>query len=189
MKRQDKSENPGSARNRILDASVRLFSERSYDTTSLRDIAAAANVDVAYVHRTYGSKAEIFRLSLLATRSLDLTFEGDAGTLLTRLAEKIIDGDSALGDSINPLDIFIRSISCVDAQPILRDYFHEHVTRRLSEKLEQDDAIAAAMTGAFVAGFAILRHVIRSEPLASADRDALVPKVTRVFEQIIGIRD
>ena len=48
-----------------------LFARMPYCDTSLRDIAAAAEVDVAYVHRSFGSKAEIFRHALAALDPLD----------------------------------------------------------------------------------------------------------------------
>ena len=54
-----------SGKERILNAAMLLFARMPYSDTSLRDIAAA-EVDVAYVHRAFGSKAEIFRHALLA---------------------------------------------------------------------------------------------------------------------------
>ncbi|MGL4263414.1 MAG: TetR/AcrR family transcriptional regulator, partial [Afipia sp.] len=55
-----------SGKERISNAAMLLFARMPYCDTSLRDIAAAAEVDVAYVHRSFGSKAEIFRHALAA---------------------------------------------------------------------------------------------------------------------------
>ena len=60
-----------SGKERILNAAMLLFARMPYSDTSLRDIAAAAEVDVAYVHRAFGSKAEIFRHALLALGPID----------------------------------------------------------------------------------------------------------------------
>ena len=46
-------------RERILDASVALFSERGYDGTSLRAIAEAAEVNLAAANYHFGSKAQL----------------------------------------------------------------------------------------------------------------------------------
>lgn len=46
---------------RLLDAAERLFAERGYDATSLRDITAAAGVNLAAVHYHFGSKAGLLR--------------------------------------------------------------------------------------------------------------------------------
>ena len=70
---------PGQAtgKERILASAMLLFARMPYSDTSLRDIAAAAGVDVAYVHRAFGSKAEIFRQALLALAPLDDIAAGD----------------------------------------------------------------------------------------------------------------
>lgn len=57
-------------RNRILDASEVLFSQRGYDGTSLRDIAALAEVRLGLVHYHFGVKAQI--LAMTIDRKLDL---------------------------------------------------------------------------------------------------------------------
>jgi AcrR family transcriptional regulator len=46
-------------RARILDSSVRLFSERGYSGTSLRAIADAAGTNLAAAHYHFGSKAQL----------------------------------------------------------------------------------------------------------------------------------
>jgi AcrR family transcriptional regulator len=55
MQRADSSE----TRERILAASVRLFSERGYSGTSLRAIADAASVNLAATNYHFGSKAQL----------------------------------------------------------------------------------------------------------------------------------
>ena len=45
----------------MLDAAERLFSERGFETVSVRAIAQAAGVSHALVHRYLGSKQEIYR--------------------------------------------------------------------------------------------------------------------------------
>jgi len=44
---------------KILDTAERLFGEQGYDATSLRQIIAAANVNLAAVHYHFGSKEEL----------------------------------------------------------------------------------------------------------------------------------
>lgn len=56
-------------RQRILDAAEVLFSQRGYDGTSLRDIAALAEVRMGLVHYHLGVKAQI--LSATMDRKLD----------------------------------------------------------------------------------------------------------------------
>ena len=55
---------------RILDASERLFAEKGYDATSLREITAAAQVNLAAVNYH-------FRCKLLQTLKKHLFYLGD----------------------------------------------------------------------------------------------------------------
>ncbi|QDU66571.1 TetR/AcrR family transcriptional regulator [Engelhardtia mirabilis] len=48
-------------RTRLLDAAERLFAERTFASTSLRQITAAADANIAAVHYHFGSKDELFR--------------------------------------------------------------------------------------------------------------------------------
>lgn len=52
-------------RERILDAAERLFAERGFAGTSLRDIASAARVNLAAANYHFGSKDELFRAAVL----------------------------------------------------------------------------------------------------------------------------
>ncbi len=52
---------PRDTRTDILDAAERLFAEKGFDGTAIREIIRAANVNVAAVHYHYGSKEEVLR--------------------------------------------------------------------------------------------------------------------------------
>ncbi|MEX3770701.1 helix-turn-helix domain-containing protein, partial [Mycolicibacterium fortuitum] len=54
---------PGT-RDELVATARRMFAERGYDKTSLRDIAAAAQVDPALIRHYFGSKAELFRATV-----------------------------------------------------------------------------------------------------------------------------
>lgn len=52
---------PRDTKTNILDAAERLFAEKGFDGTAIREIIRAANVNVAAVHYHYGSKEEVLR--------------------------------------------------------------------------------------------------------------------------------
>ena len=62
----------------MLDAAERLFSERGFETVSVRAIAQAAGVSHALVHRYLGSKEEIYRAVM--RRSEDLIRDAAGAT-------------------------------------------------------------------------------------------------------------
>ena len=52
---------PRDTKTDILDSAERLFAEKGFDGTSIREITRAANVNVAAIHYHYGSKEEVLR--------------------------------------------------------------------------------------------------------------------------------
>lgn len=54
-------EGPARARERLLDAAERLFAERGFRATSVRDITAAAGCNVAAVNYHFGGKEPLYR--------------------------------------------------------------------------------------------------------------------------------
>src|SRR5215831_15729480 len=71
----------GVTKNRILDAAEALFMEHGFEATSLRQITAAAGVNLAAVHYHFGGKEELFEAVL--TRRLD-PMNQERVALLTR---------------------------------------------------------------------------------------------------------
>jgi TetR/AcrR family transcriptional regulator, regulator of cefoperazone and chloramphenicol sensitivity len=52
------------ARERILGAALRLFADQGYDGTSVREIAQAADVNIAAIAYYFGDKAGLYRAAL-----------------------------------------------------------------------------------------------------------------------------
>src|SRR5690242_8536197 len=71
MARKAPAPDPTSAdtKTRILDAAELLFMEHGFEATSLRQLTAAASVNLAAVNYHFGSKEELFQAVL--TRRLD----------------------------------------------------------------------------------------------------------------------
>lgn len=71
------SEAAGTTRKRILDAAERLFADRGFLETSVRDITAEAGVNLAAINYHFGGKDALYgevivrRLRLLRTRRLE----------------------------------------------------------------------------------------------------------------------
>jgi AcrR family transcriptional regulator len=139
------------------------FSPHSYEATGLRDIAADAEVDVAYVHRCFGSKEKLFREALEATIRPDRLFAGSAEGLATSLAHEVLRERKA--GEIRSFDIIIHSFSSPEVARVLADILSEDFIAPLIEKWETLSATRATLVTAFLAGIGILRDVIRAAPL------------------------
>src|ERR1700738_1364837 len=76
-------------RDRILNAAIERFTRTSYEQTGLRDIAADVGIDVAYVHRCFGSKKRLFAEAVRAAMQPADFLPGPARDFAGKLAAHI----------------------------------------------------------------------------------------------------
>lgn len=170
-------------RDRILQAAMRHFSQRSYEATRLRDIAETVGVDVALVHRTFGSKEELFASTLEA--AFDERFEKRLSA--PDIAESLSEGffelrlDPRRG-GVDPIDIVIRSLGSEQASPILRDFVRRRYSRPLAERLGGRRPERPALILACLGGLAVFYDILAVGALGDAglgDMQALLTQVIR----------
>ncbi|MGW0082099.1 TetR/AcrR family transcriptional regulator [Streptomyces sp. NPDC003393] len=182
-------EEAGDTRDRILTAAREEFSERGYEKTSVRGIAKAAGVDSALVHHYFGTKEQVFEAAievafapaLSASHMIaDGPLEG-VGERLTRYFFGIWENPTTR----TPLLAIVRSAMNNDtAAAVFRRLVASQLLRRIAGRLEQPDAeLSAELAAAQLVGCAMLRYVIRLEPLASADVEQIIARVAPVVER------
>lgn len=178
----------GSAtRDRILNAAILRFARNSYESVGLRDIATDVGVDVAYVHRCFGSKERLFAEALEATVDPVSLFAGSAGDLADFLANQIFARDRGRGrNTVGPLDIIIRSLSSSDASGVLREFTRDKIIHPLAKKIGQKVETRAAVIAALLAGMGILRNVLRIDPLTEVEGGELEKLIAQVIKDIIA---
>ena len=78
------------ARERIINASIQLFSQKGYDATRVNDIASAANVNKALIYYYFKSKEEIldFMINSLLDNAVSITM----GFIHTNIVQMVRDG-------------------------------------------------------------------------------------------------
>ncbi|MGD9741085.1 MAG: TetR/AcrR family transcriptional regulator [Dongiaceae bacterium] len=77
-------------RRRIPKAAIGRFSRHSYEETGLRDIAAGAEVDVAFVHRSFGSKERLLTEAVRAAFQIEDTLAIEKNQWSAPLARRIV---------------------------------------------------------------------------------------------------
>lgn len=172
-----------STRDRILQAAVLRFSKASYEETGLRDIAADVGVDVAYVHRCFGSKERLFAAviaSLLQTRRF---LEDNQSDLASGLTRRALARAPRTSDEVSPIDVIVRSLMSPAAAPVLRDYLRNEVIDPLAVKLGHSDNRRASVIAALLVGTGILRGVLRIEPMTEPEGGPL----EAIIEQTIAL--
>jgi len=183
-------------REAILAAAREAFAERGFDRTSIRAIATSAGVDPALVHHYFGTKDELF----LATVQAPM----DPATLLPEVLNGPVDGmpERMLRAFLSAWDhpvtgaaalALIRSGLQHDwSARLLRELLTTRILRRVMGTLPIDPAevpLRGALVASQMIGLAMIRYVLKLEPLASADHEtvtaAIAPNVRRyLFEPL-----
>ena len=170
-------------REAILGAARTAFADKGYDGASIRTIATGAGVDPALVHHYFGTKNNLF----LAAMNLPI----DPGELIV----KAVDGDRAqVGERLVRMFLtvwdgpagaagvaLLRSAMGSEwTVKLFREFVTTQVMRRLAARLPIDPAEAPArvsLAASQMAGLAVVRYVLKVEPLASMPREVLVSAI------------
>ena len=172
MARTGRRPGSGGTRDKILAAARSHFAEVGFERATIRGIAAAAKVDPKLILHYFESKEGIF------LAAVDFPF--DPAVAIPPLLEPGLDGlgprlvrffletwESPAG---SPMLALIRSVvSSERAAALLRDFVTREVLARLARVLELDQPhLRATLVGSQLVGLAMLRYVVKVEPLASA---------------------
>jgi AcrR family transcriptional regulator len=176
------------ARDRILAAAREEFSELGYDKTSVRGIAKAAGVDSALVHHYFGTKEQVFEAAITlsfapaveAPRAVEDGPLDTVGERLTRFFFGVWENPATR----TPLLAIVRSAVNNDtAAAVFRRIVATQVLRRIAGRLDVADAeLRAELAAAQLVGIAMIRYVIKVEPLASADPEQIIRRVAPVVQ-------
>jgi AcrR family transcriptional regulator len=171
----------------IVAAARRRFSEHGYPGTTLRAIAADAEVDPRLITHFFGSKQQLFASVVELPFDPDAVFPmllgGGGDDVGRRLAEFIL----GILDSPQSRNVVTGIIRAAASEQAAADQLRERVIKRvlmpLAESLGVDHPeLRAALLGSQVVGLTFARHVVGVEPLPTADRADLVSFLGRVFD-------
>lgn len=179
------------ARSRILEAARAQFAERGYDKASVRGIARAAGVDSALVHHYFGTKDEVFaaaiELSFEPALVVPEILDGDTQDVGERLARYFIAvwEDPA---SRAPLLAVLRSaVTHEAAADVLRHFVLTRLLSRIASQLNVPDAtFRAELAASHMVGIAMLRYVVKAEPLASTDPEKIIRTVAPTLQTYLA---
>ena len=156
----------------ILEAARGLFAERGYEGTTVRDLAAVAEVDPKLVLHYFGSKEGVFRSAV--------SFPFDPAEALPGL---IADGLEGLGERLvrffletldapegRPSLALIRSaITNESATALLREFVQREVLARVGAATSLDQPQArATLAGSQLVGLAVVRYIVKVPPIHQA---------------------
>jgi AcrR family transcriptional regulator len=170
-------------REAILAAAREAFAEKGFDGASIRAIATSAAVDPALVHHYFGTKDKLFVAAM--------QFPIDPGELLPRALD---GGRDQVGERLVRIFISVWDspagsagvalLRSAVAHPwtarLMREFLVTQILRKVVEQAALDPKEAplrANLVATQMAGLALMRYIIKLEPVASATPEALVAAI------------
>src|SRR5437868_5928425 len=183
---------PGKSGSRedIIRAARQLFADRGYAGTTMRAIAQKAKVDSALIHHFFGSKDRVFAAAIediiqphqFVTALLEPGLD-DLGNRLLYMFLQLWEAPET-GDAL--LAVLRSAISHKEAADIVRDFVTSELFGLIAEHIDVPDAdLRAALVGSQLIGLALLRLVLRVEPLPTTESDVLVRSVGPVLQHYL----
>ena len=167
----------------ILESARTAFAEVGYDKASVRAIAAAAGVDPALIHHYFGTKEKLFLAAMNSpvnpAELIPKAMAGPREQAGERLVATVLSvWDSPGGGAALAL---LRSAMTNDwTARLMREFVVTQVLRRAIKELGIDEKEAptrSALVATQIAGLAMVRYVLKVEPVASAPAAQLVAAI------------
>jgi len=196
MARTGRRPGAGGTREKILAAARSQFGKHGYEGATLRGIARSARVDPKLVLHYFDSKEGVFEAAMDfpfdPAEAIPAILEPGLDGLGIRLARFFLEiWDSPSGARAHAL---VRSVVASEsAAALMRDFASREILARVAEALELDHPrVRASLAASQLIGIAMLRYVVKVEPLASAPPAQLAewigPALQRFFTDPKAIR-
>lgn len=183
-------------RESILDAARGAFADKGFDGASIRGIATGAGVDPALVHHYFGTKNQLFLAAMNSPidpgEVIAQALEGDRAQIGDRLVRTFLTiWDSPAGTA--GVALLRSAVGSEWTARLFREFVVTQIMRRILPRLALDPAEAPlriSLVASQMAGLAMVRYVIKIEPMVSASPEALVaavgPNVQRYISGDLG---
>ncbi|MDG4827032.1 TetR family transcriptional regulator [Asanoa sp. WMMD1127] len=178
-------------RDAILAAARTAFAEKGYDGASIRHIATSAGVDPALVHHYFGTKDKLFLASMNAPLDpgeiIPEVLAGDPEDLGERLVTMFLtiwDGPAGKAG----VGLLRSAVSTEWTGRLFREFVVTQVLRRVMQSVPmppEEAPLRVSLVASQLSGLALVRYVIKVEPLASTPREVLVKAVGPTIQRYI----
>lgn len=178
---QPKRRNAARTRARILDAAKKAFSEASYSSVGIRDIAALADVSSTMLIRYFGSKAGLFEAALLDAMHLGINLDRGRARFGKQLTGLLV-----AARDVQPPVMLALAAGDAKARDVAVRVTREHAIAPLAEWLGPPDANARALQIVMLAtSFAIFTSQLPILPIAQEADGTMARWLTRTLQAIV----
>jgi len=172
----------------ILSAARSSFADRGYDRTTIRSVAAEADVDPALVMHYFGSKRALFTEAMelpfdprVALREVLDPLDSTAGERLVRF---FLDNIEAGERSTVAL---VRSgLGSDEGIPLLRSFVESQIIETIAGVIPgRDRELRASLIATHLIGTSMGRYLVRFNPLATVGDEALVRAISPAIQNYL----
>ena len=163
-------------RDRILDAARRLFCDQGYERTTIRAVAAAADIDSSMVMRYYGSKEGLFA----AAATFDLDFPDLTQVPRNQMGRTLVRHFLKRWEARDrDLPGLLRvCITHQDGRALLVAVFRKQIAPMIARITgPKHGAERAALIATQMLGLALTRYVLALPPVVGLSQDTLVDRI------------
>lgn len=180
----------GSSRQTVLDAARARFASDGFAATTMRRVAADAEVDVSMVMQFFRSKDELFAAAInipeSALEKLSTVFRGADDQLGERVVRAFLEAWEGAPEESEPLMAMLRNAMVNEqARHHLRDFIESRLMAGGSESLDPDARLRAGLALSMLVGLVTGRQIIGVPVLAAANRETLVAMVGPAIQHIL----
>ena len=188
--RRGRRPGPGSTRQEVLDAARARFASDGFAATTIRLVAADAEVDVSQVMQFFRSKDELFAAVVAvpasALRRFNTLYEGLDAQVGERVVRAFLTAWEGVPEESEPLMATLRGAMVNDqARDQLRDFIQARLQAGTSERLGSDAALRAGLATSLLIGMVVCRRIIGVPVLVAAEQEELVMLLAPAIQQIL----
>lgn len=177
-------------RQAILEAARARFASDGFVATTVRQVAADAEVDAALVMQFFRSKdqlfAEVMSVSPNALARLSAAFEGPDECLGERVVHAFLDVWEGSPRDSEPLMAMLRgAIVNEHARAQLREFIQARLLDNAGSRAIDDAVLRAGLAASMLVGIVVGRRIVGVPVLADTDRDNLVAFVAPAIQNVL----
>ncbi|NUP28607.1 MAG: TetR/AcrR family transcriptional regulator [Nocardia sp.] len=166
----------------ILAAARERFAKVGFDKTSIRAVAAAAEVDPALVHHYFGTKQQLFAAVVELPVDPEVVLRQVDAVPLERLGETMVAAVVGLWDSPAGTGAvaLVRSMVANGDTSLARDFLLSVVLERVRRRIAtdtDDGRLRVALAASQMAGLVISRKILDLRPVSGLPLPQLVAAV------------
>lgn len=180
----------GNTRERILAAAVEEFSQHGYDASTVRGIAARAEVDPALLHHYFGTKADLFGEAvgspLRPDRELPFLLDGPREDLGERIVSYVLTAWEQPDTRKRGVVIMRSALGNRRSTPLLSGFLRRELLEPAAEALGVPDAqLRTSLAASQLAGLLVGRYILQLPALAEASPEELIARVAPVLQRYL----